>query len=258
MVLPFPPLVPGAHASLHFDFGPELLGHIGFLLEIVSFMFTNIFWLRVVYIIGNIFLILYSLLALKWPHGIVILFWSVLLITINMIQLVVRSMRNSAKLTDSETKIWEEIWPQMDKSDFVQLVQAAEWRYAAEGEYVVVEGQYVNELMVLTQGEAVFKRESEGTVYAVLRPVSLLGEVMYMGKVPSYASCYISQHATIIAWNAETLKALQKENPVMISQLFSALGGGAHNQLKIAQHNQASMLKEAEGMGISDQFTSRD
>merc|ERR1711865_467002 len=105
------PMLPGGHGSFHIEFGYELLGHLGFLLEILSFMFTNIAHLRIVYILGNISLILYAILALVWPHGVVILVWSTVLILINVVQLVRSCFRNRTALSDTDAALWETFFP---------------------------------------------------------------------------------------------------------------------------------------------------
>ena len=107
-------------------------GHLAYAIIAISYLLTNIFWLRVAAVIGISLEIVYFLLSGSpvWTS----IVWDTLFILINLVQ-VVRLLRDrlSLKLTADQRAFLAPIVGDLDKAQIAQLLRTAEWRTRRAG-----------------------------------------------------------------------------------------------------------------------------
>jgi hypothetical protein len=80
----------------------NFLSHIGFSLLLISYIITNILYLRILLTISSVFLASWSLIVLKGDVGLSVLIWNCLFLIINFIQSIILYKKKLKELKESE------------------------------------------------------------------------------------------------------------------------------------------------------------
>merc|ERR1712031_147058 len=204
----------GAGVQLSF-YGWDLLGHLGFFLEAISFLFTEIVHLRICYAVANTLLVVYALLSLGWPEGVTTLIWSAALALVNMVQLMRIWWNQYATLSEDENVLWRKCFANMNQADFRVLYKKGQVQMAKEGQLLLQHGQEVTDLMVVLNGEvAVVVGEGEGIGMRVasLRNYSFIGDQCVLTNDVSTATYSAVKTTKYIKWSRMTLENMTKRD----------------------------------------------
>lgn len=164
----------------------------------LSYLMTNIFWLRVCAVIGLFLEIAYFRLTggdLKAGIG-----WDLIFITINLYQLfwLVRE-RASRRLPEKDAPLLREALSGLNDSQIAKLLTVADWKEAMPGEMLTRQDTAVDALYFLYSGRA--SVEVDGSFVTYLEKGSFIGEIAYLTNNLATATVVIDEPSRILAFS---------------------------------------------------------
>jgi CRP-like cAMP-binding protein len=205
-------------------------GHIAYAIIAVSYLLTNIFWLRVAAVVGLGFEIVYFLLSGSpvWTSVI----WDTLFILINLVQ-VARLLRDrlSLKLTKDQKAFIAPIVKDLDKAQIAQLLRTAEWRTLEAGAPLTIEGMPVQELTFICEGQTEVTVKDQ--LVAHVTAGSFVGDVSFTTGVPATATVVTDGPTRVLAFNQVELKRLCRRDKQIASALYRRIGGGLADKMRV-------------------------
>jgi hypothetical protein len=207
-----------------------LPGHLGYAIIAVSYLLTNIFWLRVAAVVGISFEIVYFTLSGSpvWTS----IAWDAAFILINLVQLgrLVRD-RLSLKLTTDQFAFIAPIVRDLDKAQIAQLLRTGEWKSIDPGEFLTVEDTPVRELTFICEGRT--EVTVKGLVVAHVGAGAFIGDVSFTTGGPATATVVADEPARIIAFDQAKLKALCAKDEQIAHALYRRIGGGLADKMRV-------------------------
>lgn len=210
---------------------PDIPGHVAYVVIAVSYYLTNIFWLRVLAVIGLALEVVYfALVSSDLYTGIA---WSVIFIAINAYQLcwLVRD-RMRLRLPPEEKSVLRRVLTGLDDVQISQLLDVSQWRQLSAGAQLMRESQNVDELYFLFSGR--FGVEVGGKRVAHLESGSFAGEVAFLTGQPATASVVVEQPSRVLAISRERLIKLCKSDNQVAGVIHQLLGRDLANKLRTA------------------------
>jgi CRP-like cAMP-binding protein len=205
-------------------------GHIAYAIIAVSYLLTNIFWLRVAAVVGLGFEIVYFLLSGSpvWTS----IVWDTLFILINLVQ-VARLLRDrlSLRLTKDQRAFIAPIVKDLDKAQIAQLLRTAEWRNLDGGAPLTVEGMPVKELTFICEGQTEVTVKDQ--LVAHVTAGSFVGDVSFTTGVPATATVVTEGPTRVLAFDQAELKRLCKRDKQIASALYRRIGGGLADKMRV-------------------------
>jgi hypothetical protein len=205
-------------------------GHIAYAIIAVSYLLTNIFWLRVAAVIGIVFEIVYFLLSGSpvWTS----IAWDTAFILINLVQVGrLLSDRLSLRLTADQRAFLAPIVGQLDKAQIAQLLRTAQWRELADGTVLTVEETAVADLTFICEGRTEVR--VKGQTVAHVGAGAFIGDVSFTTGVPATATVTVDEPARVLAFDQEKLHALCKRDQQIASALYRRIGGGLADKMRV-------------------------
>jgi len=138
---------------------PDVPGHVSYILIALSYWMTNVFWLRVIAVIGLLFEILYFRMSGGAMHtGIE---WDIIFIVINLYQ-IFRLVVDQRRLRYMKERhlLSQGAFASLTREQLAQLVKVGSLRTLESGTQVTREGEPVKELLLICDGQMVV--ESQG------------------------------------------------------------------------------------------------
>jgi Popeye protein conserved region len=160
----------------------DYLVHFSNVLMLVAYSVRNILWLRWFAVAAALTNIPYFLLqpTRLWPPVV----WALVFTTINLYQIVrIYLERRPVTLSDDEQTLYDLAFRSLRPREFVSLVLIGEWRTAAAGDKVLMEGQAVSSISVAISGTVRVHRE--GRDVGVIDPGHLIGTALALTGDPS-------------------------------------------------------------------------
>lgn len=151
---------------------PVLARHVALFLLVATVAMPTLLSLRLAALVAGIALILASTVFAYDPVG---LFWAILFIAVNLVQLALGRNRTVAPLTPEERLFHEKVVPSLTPAQSRRLLEAGEWRDVAAGAALTREGEVVTELCFVSRGTVDII--VGGSKIAEVGPGSLIGEV---------------------------------------------------------------------------------
>ena len=208
----------------------SLPGHLAYAIIAISYLLTNIFWLRVAAVIGISLEIVYFLLSASpvWTS----IVWDTLFILINLLQ-VLRLLRDrmSLKLTSDQRAFLAPIVGDLDKAQIAQLLRTGEWRTVEAGTALTVEGTPVNELTFLCEGSTEVTVKDQVVAHVIAG--SFIGDVSFTTNVPATATVTTLSETRVLAFDQARLKALCGRDEQIASALYRRIGGGLADKMRV-------------------------
>ena len=129
-----------------------LLGHLSYILLIVSMLSWKMYWLRVGVIASALAGIAYALIILNDP---VAVFWESLLLIVNLFQLVRLILaERPVSLSEEESKMVRTAFSGLSELDARRLIDQGFWIEREAGTVLIREGTAVDNLYYLSSGMA--------------------------------------------------------------------------------------------------------
>jgi CRP-like cAMP-binding protein len=211
----------------------------------ISYLMTNIFWLRVVAVFGLFIEIAYFRLTggdLKARIG-----WDLIFITINLYQLLwlVRD-RASLRLPVKEAPLLREALSGLDDSQIARLLKAADWKDAAPGEMLTKQDAAVDALYFLCSGRA--SVEVNGSFVTYLEKGSFIGEVAYLTNDLATATVVVDEPSRILAFSKKRMAKVTAADNQISGIIYQLLGRDL--AIKMRRSNTRRTLSTEESVRI--------
>ena len=187
----------------------------------ISYLLTNIFWLRIAAVIGLFIEIAYfRLTGGDFRVGIG---WDLIFIVINLFQLLwlVRDGA-SLKLPAKEAPLLREVLSGLDDSQIARLLKAAEWKDAAPGETLTKQDAAVDSLYFLCSGRA--SVEVNGSFVTYLEKGSFIGEVAYLTNDLATATVVVDEPSRILAFSKKRMAKVTAADNQISGIIYQLLG----------------------------------
>lgn len=199
----------------------DAIGHTSFALTALSFYLRDILFLRGLAIVSGLIGIAYNYLIPAGPLWLVI-FWLAVFILINGFRMVgIFLEHRSIDLSDEEVELHETIFQSFSPVEFMKLMRIGEWRTAESGYQFTAQGETIEGLKLLYNGEVVVERDGEEI--GRVRDGSMIGEMSFIQGGAATATVSSTQPCRYLVWPKEELRGLLKRNPTMnvaMNQVF--------------------------------------
>ena len=188
-------------------------GHASFALTAVSFYVKDILVLRALSICAGAVGIMYNYLVPAGPLWLVI-FWLCVFMAINGLRIAhLYYERRRVVFSEEERELHETVFQNFAPVEFMKLLRLGEWREAGAGTVLAVEGEEVDSLTLIYNGEVVI--EKDGAEIARSRDGTLIGEMSFIQGGVATATVKAAGPTRYLAWPKEELRKLLKRNPAM-------------------------------------------
>lgn len=198
----------------------EFVGHLAFGLIALSFLFRDIFWLRILSICASVAGISYQLMGVA-PDWIVI-GWNAFFILVNAIWIGVLAWeRRGVRFSDEEKELYDTVFQTMTPVAFMKLLRIASWQNADAGRIWTREGEAVTHVVLIYNGGARVMRNSK--TVAELGDGQFAGEISFLKEQPATATVIVKTATRYLEWEKEKLRELLKRNPALRAPLETIL-----------------------------------
>jgi CRP-like cAMP-binding protein len=194
----------------------EFVGHLAFGLIAISFLFRDIFWLRVLSIAASVAAIAYQFSGpvADW----IVVGWNIFFILVNAIWIgVLLWERRGVRFSDEELELYETVFSTMTPVAFMKLLRIATWQNADAGRVWTIEGQPVTHVTLIYNGRARVLQGSK--TVAELGDGQFTGEISFLKEQPATATVVVSQATRYLEWDKAGLHALLDRNPALRAPL---------------------------------------
>jgi hypothetical protein len=178
-------------------------------------------WLRVLSVAASVASIAYNYAVPASPLWIVI-YWNIFFLAINLAQIfLIFRERRGVEFTEEEKEIYETIFWGFAPFEFMKLLRIGEWKNAAPGEILAVQGEEVDSIMLIYNGLA--EVEIDGAKVAELKDGNLVGEMSYFTGGRATATVRVAQPTRYLLWKKKEMDALSQRSPSMQATLRAVL-----------------------------------
>ena len=199
----------------------DVPGHVSYVLIALSYWMTNVFWLRVIAVIGLIFEILYFRMSSGDMHtGIG---WDAIFIVINLYQ-IFRLVFDEGRLRYMKELhlLSQGAFASLTREQLAQLVKVGSWRTLEPGTQVTREGEPVKELLLICDGQMVV--ESQGRTVTHLHGGSLVGELALLSGSTASATVTAERITRAFILEMEKLRKLVRVDELVASAVDRVVG----------------------------------
>jgi len=191
----------------------DVVGHASFLLTGLSFYVRDMMFLRGLAIVSCIIGVAYNYWLPAGPLWLVI-FWLAVFIAINVTRIVgIVLDRRSVEFNEEEAELRETVFQKFSPVEFMKLMRIGEWRRAETGARLTAQGEMVDGLMLLFNGEVVVERD--GAEIGRARDGAMIGEISFLQGGSANATVSVTKPCRYISWSHEDLRKLLHRNPSM-------------------------------------------
>jgi len=196
-----------------------MVGHLAYLLLVLSMMMRTLFWLRVLVIASALIAITYSAVWLSDP---VSTFWESALVVVNVVQITIEWRANRrARFTAEEQGFIDTRLQGLGRHEARKLLNLGTWVEAGPGTRLTDEGRPVEQLVYLVSGTVAV--EVGGRRVATCAPGSFVGEMSLVDGGPASATTEVDTPARYWAIPSRTVVTLRDQQPRLVAALEVAI-----------------------------------
>ena len=200
----------------------DALGHTTYLLIALSYFVRDIMWLRTVAIIASFSSIAFSYLAPEEPLWLVIN-WNVIFLAVNGHRLAVFVLeKRRVSFTEEESILANTFFRSLGRVEIERLLRHAEWCDAPAGTCLVRQGEVVQDIILVVQGEIEVKIDGVGKKQR--GALSLVGEISYLCGEPASATVTTATPVRYLRWPQSRFRTLLLANPSLHIALQQIIG----------------------------------
>jgi CRP-like cAMP-binding protein len=223
----------------------NLPGHLSYLLIAISYWMTNIFWLRVVAVIGLALEILYFVFSggdLRTGIG-----WDLIFIYINLYQLyrLVKD-RLSLRLPEADRELLRKVLVGLDDAQIARLLVASELCDIAEGTTLAKENHELEKLFFICSGRV--KVRIAGRELSQLEAGNFVGEVAFLTERPATATVIAVSPVRALAFERGKLNQFFKNETEVAGLIYQLIGRELAHKMKVSNTLLAAEPGIARGM----------
>ncbi len=219
-------------------------GHLSYLLIAISYWLTEIFWLRVVAVVGLALEIVYFLLSggdLRTGIG-----WDLVFILINLYQLsrLVRD-RLSLRLPEKDRALLRRVLTGLNDWQIARLLNAGALCDLPAGTKLAEENQTLEKLYFLCAGRAGVT--IGGRDVSQLEEGNFVGEVAFLTERPATATVIAATECRVLAFDRDTLKRFFLNETEVAGLIYQLIGRELAHKIKLSNTLLAGELLAADG-----------
>ncbi len=188
----------------------DYLVHFSNILLLVSYSVRDILWLRWFAVAAAFTNIPYYLLqgTVLWPP----VLWGSVFAAINLYQIArIYMERRPVVLSADETKLHSLAFSSLRPREFLSLALAGEWKEAAAGEKLLIEGQEAAQICIPIEGRVAVLRQGEQV--GTLGPGDLVGTALVLAGTPSPVDAAFIGRARYMSWPVGSLRSFLDKRP---------------------------------------------
>jgi len=188
----------------------DYLVHFSNILLLVSYSVRDILWLRWFAVAAALTNMPYFLMqhTVLWPP----IIWAVVFTAINLYQISrIYLERRPVVLSADEQTLYDLGFRSLRPREFVSLTLVGEWKSAAAGEKVLVEGEPVSRLCIPITGSAEIRKQ--GKPVGVLEPGHIVGTALALTGAPSPVEATFTGPGRYMSWPLPNLRAFMDKRP---------------------------------------------
>lgn len=200
----------------------DVPGHLSYAIIALSYWLTNIFWLRVMAVVGLMLEILYFRLAGGGGLHVGIA-WDVVFILINAYQIyrLVAERRSLASLAEVQM-LRQGALAGLDAVQLAALLKAGSWTDFEIGTTLTVEGQPVTQLFLICDGQASVTAGRKHI--ATLHNGAFVGEMAFLSGNPASATVTVERRTHAFVFDVRKLSVLARSNEAVAFEFHRVLG----------------------------------
>jgi CRP-like cAMP-binding protein len=188
----------------------ELLVHLSNVLMLAAYSVRDILWLRWFAVAAALTNIPYFLLQPKtlWPP----VLWALVFTAINLYQILrIYLERRPVVFSDEEQSLYNMGFSSLRPREFISLLMAGEWKTAAAGDPVLVQGHPVASICFPISGNLTVRKDGRDVM--ALKPGHLIGTAMALTGQPSPIAAVFTEPARYFVWPLGNLRAFLEKRP---------------------------------------------
>ena len=199
----------------------DLIGTLSYTVFAISYLMTNILWLRVSAVVG--FFIEIAYFHLSGGDLKIGILWGLVFVGINLYQLLwlVRE-RASLRLPEKDAPFLREALLGLDDSQIAQLLKAADWKDAQPGETLTRQDAPVEALYFLCSGRA--SVVVNGSFITYLEKGAFVGEMAYLTSNLATATVLIDEPSRILVISKLRMAKITASDKQISGIIYQLLG----------------------------------
>ena len=199
----------------------DVPGHVSYTLIALSYWLTDIYWLRVIAVVGLFFEILYFRFSGgNMSAGIG---WDVVFILINLYQIyrLVAERRMLARVRDLHL-LKQGVFAGLEDRQLARLIPAGKWKNYEPGSVLAREGERVRELVLVCEGEV--EVEVQGQSIAHINGGSFVGEMAFATGHAASATVTATRPVRAFVFEMDSLREAAASDESVASVLHTVVG----------------------------------
>ena len=195
--------------------------HLANVLYVVSYLVTDIMWLRALAVAGGLSSLTWTLTA-PTP-SLTFIGWTLVYNTINIVQIArLWRERRPVRLNAAEQVLYRAAFRTLTPREFQRLLAAGRWQEAPAKAVLIEEGTSPGHMLVLASGRAAVK--VGGHEIATLGPGQFAGEMSYLTGARTTAAVETVEPVRFVSWATSDLEQFLVKHPELRAALQLALG----------------------------------
>ncbi|MGE3773119.1 MAG: Crp/Fnr family transcriptional regulator [Gammaproteobacteria bacterium] len=205
-------------------------GNACYTLLALSYLFTNMLWLRLLAIVSLGFEGVYFFFGASEPLWVGI-GWNAAFVGINVVMLILLlHQRRQRRLSADEALLKRGLFADLDAVNFGRLLRIGEWVELPRGTVLTREGATVETFYVIADGLA--EVEVRGHVVSILQNGSFVGEMSLLTNAPASATVTTLAICRVFRVDQHQLVALLSRHPEIRAGLDRTIGRDLVRKLK--------------------------
>lgn len=206
-------------------------GHLSYVLIAISYLLTDIFWLRLVAVVGLTLEILYFWLSggdLRAGMG-----WDLIFIFINLYQIyrLVRD-RVSLRLPEPDRELLRSVLTGLDDAQIARLLIAGELCEIARGTALAKENQPLGKLFFICAGRV--RVTIAGREVSHLEKGNFVGEVAFLTEKPATATVIAESAVRALVFETGKLNQVFRNEAEVAGLIYQLLGRELAHKMKVS------------------------
>jgi hypothetical protein len=195
--------------------------HLANVLYVVSYLVTDIMWLRALAVAGGLSSLTWTLTA-QTP-SLTFIGWTLVYNTINIVQIArLWRERRPVRLGAAEQVLYTAAFRTLTPREFQRLLAAGRWEDAPAKTILIEEGTSPGRLLVLASGRAVVK--AHGREVATLESGQFAGEMSYLTGARTTAAVESAEAVRFVSWTTSDLEHFLGGHPEARAALQLVIG----------------------------------
>jgi CRP-like cAMP-binding protein len=206
-------------------------GHLSYILIAVSYWLTDIFWLRVVAVVGLSLEIVYFLMSggdLRAGIG-----WDLVFIAINLYQLYrLVQERLSLRLPEKDRDLLRKVLAGLNDGQIARLLGAGVLYDLPAGTTLAEENEALEKLYFICDGRV--SVTISGRAVSQLEEGNFVGEVAFLTERPATATVVAETPLRALAFDRDTLKQFFKNETEVAGLIYQLIGRELAHKIKVS------------------------